>query len=856
MPKNLLIVESPAKAKTIEKILGKDFEVKSCYGHIRDLEKAGMGIDIEKNYKPTYIVPEEKQKVVNDLKRLSKKSDEVWLATDEDREGEAISWHLCEVLGLDPKKTKRIVFHEITKPAIQSAVQNPRTVDMNLVNAQQARRVLDRIVGFELSPVLWRKISMRNNLSAGRVQSVAVRLIAEREREINAFATQSNFKLEAWFTAKDSNDKNISFKAEGDKYNSAEDAEKFLQTCIGANYKVNDIQIKPAKRSPAPPFTTSTLQQEASRKLGYGVSRTMLLAQRLYENGHITYMRTDSVNLSDTALGDITRTVKGMYGEEYHQFRKFKNKNESAQEAHEAIRPTYMSHSTVAEADLKKLYELIWKRTMASQMADAELERTIARINISTNNEELSAQGEVLKFEGFLKAYREDRDEEDDSEEEAEGILPPLAVGQQLPLKEMKAIERFSRPQPRFTEASLVKKLEELGIGRPSTYAPTISTILKRGYVEKRDKEGVKRDYRVFILEKDHIKKIVDQETTGAERSKLFPTDLGLVVTDFLKQYFDDIMDYGFTARIEEEFDEVAEGKMKWNKMIDDFYNPFKKDVEKTIETAERVKGERELGTDPISGKPIVARMGRFGPMVQIGIADENEKPHFAALKKGQSIETITLEEALDLFKLPLTLGEFEGQEVYVNMGRFGPYVKWGEDFISIPKGEDPLEIDMERAIELINQKKEADAPIAMYDGKPVTRGKGRFGPYIKWNDMFINVPRRYDFDALSQKDINELVEAKIKKEANRYLRTWPEEKISIENARWGPVLKFGKKILRIPKKADDVKYTAEELSSISLDDVKKMIEAQMPDAFVKKAAKKTATKKAAPKKAAKKKKK
>src|SRR5436190_7949623 len=848
MAKNLLIVESPAKAKTIEKILGSDFQVKSCFGHIRDLQKAGMGIDLKKNYKPTYIVPPEKQKVVNDLKKLSKRSDEVWLATDEDREGEAISWHLCEVLGLDPKKTKRIVFHEITKPAIQNAVQNPRTVDMNLVNAQQARRVLDRIVGFELSPVLWRKISMRNNLSAGRVQSVAVRLIAEREREINAFTTQSSFKVEAWFTAKDSNDKNISFKAQGSKYSSPEDAENFLKTCIGAKYKVSDIQIKPAKRSPAPPFTTSTLQQEASRKLGYGVSRTMLLAQRLYENGHISYMRTDSVNLSNTALGDITRTVKGMYGEEYHQFRKYKTKNESAQEAHEAIRPTYMSHSTVTDADAKKLYELIWRRTMACQMADAELERTIAKINISTNNEELTAQGEVLKFEGFLKVYREDRDEDDIAEEEAEGMLPPLVVGQQLPLKEMKAIERFSRPQPRFTEASLVKKLEELGIGRPSTYAPTISTILKRGYVEKRDKEGLKRDYRVFILEKDHIKKIVDHEMTGAERSKLFPTDLGLVVTDFLKQYFDDIMDYGFTARIEEEFDEVAEGKMKWNKMIDDFYNPFKKDVEKTIETAERVKGERELGTDPISGKPIVARMGRFGPMVQIGIADENEKPHFAALKKGQSIETITLEEALDLFKLPLTLGEFEGQEVYVNMGRFGPYVKWGEDFISIPKGEDPLEIDMERAIELISQKQEADAPIAMYDAKPVTRGKGRFGPYIKWNDMFINVPRRYNFEALSQKEINELIEAKIKKEANRYIKQWPEEKIAIENGRWGPFIRFGKKMLKLGKKADDTKYTAEELASISMDDVKKMIEGQMPNAFMKKAARKGGTKKAAPK--------
>ncbi len=855
MPKNLLIVESPAKAKTIEKILGKDFAVKSCYGHIRDLEKAGMGIDIEKNYKPTYIIPAEKQKVVKDLKSLAKKSDEVWLATDEDREGEAISWHLCEVLGLDPKTTKRIVFHEITKPAIQSAVQNPRTVDMNLVNAQQARRILDRIVGFELSPVLWRKISMRNNLSAGRVQSVAVRLIAEREREINTFESQSSFKLEAWFTAKDASDKNISFKAEGAKYSSADSAENFLKSCIGANYKVNDIQVKPAKRSPAPPFTTSTLQQEASRKLGYGVSRTMLLAQRLYENGHITYMRTDSVNLSNTALGDITRTVKGMYGEEYHQFRKYKTKSETAQEAHEAIRPTYTHHTTVDDADAKRLYELIWKRTMASQMADAALERTIAKIEISTNKEELTAQGEVLKFEGFLKVYREDRDDDELAEGEAEDMLPPLVVGQQLPLKEMKAIERFSRPLPRYTEASLVKKLEELGIGRPSTYAPTISTILKRGYVEKRDKEGVKRDYRVFILEKDHIKKIVDHENTGAEKSKLFPTDLGLVVTDFLKQYFDDIMDYGFTARIEEEFDEVAEGKMKWNKMIDDFYNPFKKDVEKTIETAERVKGERELGTDPVTGLPVFARMGRYGPMVQMGMIDDEQKPHFAALKKDQSIETITLEEALDLFKLPLTLGEYEGRQVYVNMGRFGPYVKWGEDFISLPRSEDPLEVDMERAVELINQKKEADAPIAMYDGKPVTRGRGRFGPYIKWNDMFINVPRRYNFDELSQKEINELVEAKIKKEASRYINQWPEEKISIENGRWGPFIRFGKKMLKLGKKEDDSKYTKEELAVLSLDDVKKIIEKQMPNAFVKKAGKKTASKKAAGKKVTKKKK-
>jgi DNA topoisomerase-1 len=854
MAKNLLIVESPAKAKTIEKILGKDFEVKSCYGHIRDLEKAGMGIDLEKNYKPRYIVPEEKEKVVKDLKALAKKSGEVWLATDEDREGEAISWHLCEVLGLDPKSTKRIVFHEITKPAIKSAVDNPRKLDMNLVNAQQARRILDRIVGFELSPVLWRKMSVRNNLSAGRVQSVAVRLIAEREREINAFTPVSTFKIDALFTANDTSDRSISFKAEGGRYASGEDAEKFLKSCIGAQYKVSDIQVKPGKRSPAPPFTTSTLQQEASRKLGYGVSRTMLLAQRLYENGHITYMRTDSVNLSDTALGDITNTVKSMYGEEYHQFRKYKNKNESAQEAHEAIRPTYMNNSTVDDADLKRLYDLIWKRTMASQMADAELEKTIAKINISTNNEELTAQGEVLKFPGFLKVYHEDRDDEDITDDDMqEGMLPPLAVGQQLPLREMMATERFSRPLPRFTEASLVKKLEELGIGRPSTYAPTISTIQKRGYVEKRDKEGVQRDFRVFKLADNKIEKVTEQETTGAEKSKLFPTDLGLVVTDFLKQYFDDIMDYSFTARIEEEFDEVAEGKMKWNKMIDDFYLPFKKDVDNTIENAERIKGERELGMDEKTGKPIVARMGRYGPMVQIGVADDEEKPRFAALKKDQSIETITLEEALKLFQLPKILGEYEGLEVSVNVGRFGPYVKWGEQFISIPKGEEPLDVELERALEIIDEKKKADAPIGYYNDKPVTKGKGRFGPYIKWNDMFINVPRRYNFDGLTKADINELVEAKIRKEENRFIQQWPEEKIAIENARWGPVIKFNKKIIKVGRKADDTRYSADELASVPLDEIKRMIEAQVPNAFVKKT--KAAAKKAPAKKAAKKKK-
>jgi DNA topoisomerase I len=703
-------------------------------------------------------------------------------------------------------------------------------------------------VGFELSPVLWRKMSMGSNLSAGRVQSVAVRLIAEREREINAFNSTSTFKIEALFTAKDVTDKLVTFSAEGKKQNTAEDAESFLKSCVGAKYKVADIQVKPGKKSPAPPFTTSTLQQEASRKLGYGVSRTMLLAQRLYESGKITYMRTDSVNLSNTALGEITRTITNMYGEKYHQFRKYKNKNESAQEAHEAIRPTYMENTTVEDADCKRLYELIWKRTMACQMAEAETEKTIARINISTNNEELTAQGEVLKFDGFLKVYREDRDDDEEFEEDQEGMLPPLTVGMALPFTEMKAVERFSRPLPRFTEASLVKKLEELGIGRPSTYAPTISTILKRGYVEKKDREGVKREYRVLQLKNDKISSVTENENTGAEKSKLFPSDLGLVVTDFLKKYFDDIMDYGFTARIEEEFDEVAEGKMKWNKMIDDFYLPFKKDVDKTIETAERASGERELGNDPESGRPIIARMGRYGPMVQIGVSEDEEKPRYAKLKQNQSIETITLDEALELFKLPLTLGEYEGQEVSVNIGRFGPYVKFGEQFISIPRGEEPLDVDLERAIQLITEKQIADAPVAVFEDKPVTKGKGRFGPYIKWNDMFINVPKRYNFDALTKADIKELIDAKVVKEANRFIQQWPEEKISIENARWGPVIKFQKKILKVGQKTDGSKYTADELAAVSLEDVKKIIEIQVPNAFAKKV-KAAAKKKAAPKK-------
>lgn len=850
MAKNLLIVESPAKAKTIEKILGSDFEVKSCFGHIRDLEKDDMGIDVNNHYLPRYKVPEDKQKVVNDLKKLSKNK-EVWLASDEDREGESISWHLAEVLGLDPRETKRIVFHEITAPAIKKAVANPRKINMNLVNAQQARRVLDRLVGFELSPVLWRKIGMQRSLSAGRVQSVAVRLIVEREREINHFVSESSYKIEAQFAAKDITQKTVLFKAESsNKISEQKDAQSFLERCKNANYTVADVQVKPAKRTPAAPFTTSTLQQEASRKLGYGVTKTMLLAQKLYESGNITYMRTDSISLSDTAMADIQNEVTTAYGKNYFQPRKFKNKNESAQEAHEAIRPTYMNNHTVADEETRRLYELIWKRTIASQMSDAEFEKTIAKINISTHNDQLAATGEVMKFDGFLKVYLEGKDDEDDEKEE--GILPPLSAGQVLEFKSMTASEKFSRPAPRFTEASLVKKLEELGIGRPSTYAPTISTIIKRNYVEKRDKEAIKRTVNILTLTPDnHIEKEIFQENTGAEKSKLFPTDLGMVVTDFLKQHFTKVMDFGFTANIEHEFDEIAEGKKLWSTMIDGFYKPFHENIEHTLETAERAKGERELGIDEASGKKVIARMGRYGPMVQIGNAEDEEKPRFAKLKTNQSIETITLPEAMELFALPRTIGEYEGQELSVSVGKFGPYIKLGDQFISIPKGEDLFTIEMDRAIQLINDKQLADAPIGFFEELPVTKGKGRFGPFIKWNDMYINIPRAYNFDALSQNDIKELIEKKMEKESNRFIQQWPTEKISLENGRWGPFIRFQKKMLKLGKKPDGTKFTAEDLTTVDLDAVKKMIETQIPSAFVKKTktVKKTATKAAKKKK-------
>lgn len=853
MSKNLVIVESPAKAKTIEGFLGKDFTVKSSFGHVRDLVKKGYGIDVDNNFTPTYEVQPDKERVIAELKKLSKGAEMVWLASDEDREGEAISWHLFETLGLDKKRTKRIVFHEITKPAIEKAIKNPREIDINLVNAQQARRILDRLVGFELSPILWRKV--RPSLSAGRVQSVAVRLIVEREREIQAFKPTSAFKVSALFTV---GGKGV-LKAELDaRFPTEAEANAFLEKCRQAIYTINSIETKPARRSPSAPFTTSTLQQEAARKLGFSVSQTMVVAQRLYEAGKITYMRTDSVNLSETALNQAREAITSNYGDKYHHPRQFKNKTKGAQEAHEAIRPTYIQNSAIAgERNEQRLYELIWKRTIASQMADAELEKTTVKVGISTTAEQFVAQGEILKFDGFLKVYIEGTDEEED--EENSSMLPPMNQGDKLLVKDITATQRFTHHPARYTEASLVKKLEELGIGRPSTYAPTISTIQKRNYVEKTDREGTPRNFTVLAFDGTKIGKEIKTENTGAEKAKLFPTDIGMVVNDFLIQYFPNIMDFHFTARVEEEFDDIAEGKMKWTDMLKDFYKPFHKTVENTIDNSERASGERVLGKDPKTGKPVLVRIGRFGPLAQIGEANEEtgEKPVFASLRKEQSIETITLEDALDLFKLPMNLGMFKNKEVIVGVGRFGPFVKFGDEYISIPRGEDPLKVNMERAQELIAEKELANAPVAYFEGIPVTKGKGRFGPFIKYEDLYINVPRAYNFDNLSQKDIDELVSKKLEKEANRYIQRWESEKIAIENGRWGPFVRFGKQMLKLTR-SEGGKFAPEELAALTLDEVKAMIEQQVPGAFdkgKKAAAKKSGAKvvglKAAPKKAA-----
>lgn len=762
MIKNLLIVESPAKAKTIEGYLGSDFLVKSSYGHIRDLVKTDDAIDTENKFKQKYEVPADKKAIVSELKKLAKEAETVWLASDEDREGEAISWHLFETLGLKEEKTKRIVFHEITKPAILKAIESPRKIDYNLVHAQQARRVLDRLVGFELSPVLWRKV--KPSLSAGRVQSVAVRLIVEREREINKFVPEASFKIVAIFSTGKAKE---SFKAElPHRFATKEEAEHFLRDCVEASYTVKSLEKKPAKRSPAAPFTTSTLQQEASRKLGYSVARTMQIAQRLYEAGHITYMRTDSVNLSDTAIEGAKAEILKAYGEKYHKKRQYKTKTTGAQEAHEAIRPTYFANHTIqGEPSEVRLYELIWKRAIASQMSEAEFEKTVAKISVSTREEELSASGEVMKFDGFLKVYMESVDDENDTmtEEDSDNtLLPPLEIGQLLHLSEMTATQRFSRPPARYTEASLVKKLEELGIGRPSTYAPTISTIQNRGYVVKEDRDGKPRDYKVLKLSGGQISEVVKSEMTGVERSKLFPTDIGMLVNDFLVEHFKGIVDYNFTAKVEREFDEIAQGQKEWTDMLEKFYRPFHEEVQDTLEHADRATNERILGIDPQTGKQVSVRVGRFGPLVQLGTQDDEEKPKFASLRKGQMIETITFEEAMDLFKLPKKVGEFEGKEMVVAVGRFGPYIRHNSAFYSLPKGLDPLDVTEEQAIEIIKEKrqKDIDKVIRVFEENEEARiENGRWGPFIRFGKQNIKIPKGTDINAITYADVLKWVE-------------------------------------------------------------------------------------------------
>ena len=772
MAKNVVIVESPAKASTIEKYLGEDFLVTSSYGHIRDLQKKDKGIDIKNNYAPQYIIPEEKKTVVKELKKLSDKSDTVWLATDEDREGEAIAWHLKEVLELPEKKIKRIVFSEITKTAILKAVKNPRGIDYNLVNSQQSRRILDRLVGFELSPILWRKV--KPNLSAGRVQSVAVRLIVEREREIDSFKTQSRFKLNGIFIVTDKDGKKSEFKAEvPDYFDTQKEAEDFLEKCRTSEFLIESIQKKPVKKSPSPPFTTSTLQQEASRKLRFSVARTMLIAQKLYEAGKITYMRTDSVNLSDFALDAAEQQINSEYGKNYSLKRQFKTKSQTAQEAHEAIRPTDFSVKNVSGSkEEKALYELIWKRALASQMSDAQIERTTAKINVSKADEKFVAKGEVIKFDGFLKVYLESTDDEN-GENGNGAILPDMSKGQNISFAEILATQRYTRPPSRYTEASLVKKLEELGIGRPSTYAPTISTIQKRGYVHKDEREGTERQYVVITL--DNSKNINSEkktEITGADKGKLFPNDVAMLVNDFLLEHFPQIMDYKFTAHVEEELDEIANGEMDYHEMLEEFYPPFKEKVDHTIETSERVSGERILGTDPLTGKQVSVRMARFGPVAVISNPkDENDTPHYSALRKTQKLENITFEEALDLFKLPRVVGEYEDREVVAAIGRFGPYVRHDGKFYSIKNLYDPHEIEIDEAIDVIDAKRKADAEktIKTFEENPDYQIlKGRWGPYLKAGKMNVRIPKDREPASLTLEDCIKLAEESAEKKKSK----------------------------------------------------------------------------------------
>ena len=810
MAKNLVIVESPAKAKTIEKYLGADFKVVSSYGHISDLPDKELGVDVKRNFLPKYTVSSDKKKLVSELKTLAKKSNTVWLASDEDREGEAIAWHLSNVLELQKENTKRIVFNEITKTAIQHAIEHPRQIDQNLVDAQQARRVLDRLVGYELSPILWRKV--QGGLSAGRVQSVTLRLVVEREREIENFVPKEIFKVQANFTTV----KGSSFSAELSKtFSSEQKALSFLNQNIEVQFHTDSIEKKPATKSPAAPFTTSTLQQEASRKLGFSVSRTMQNAQRLYEAGLITYMRTDSVNLSKQALGQAASVIESNFGKQYVRTHLYVTKKKGAQEAHEAIRPTDLTRMEAnVEYDQKRLYDLIWKRTLASQMSLAKLERTVAKIITDKHSHAFVARGEVVVFDGFLKLYLEGVD---DPSDEDQSLLPAMKKGELVHSQQIVATQRFSRPPYRYSEASLVKKLEELGIGRPSTYAPTISTVLNRKYVAKGTHEGDQRTYKKLLLKYNKLTTENKSEKTGSQKGKLVPTDIGFLVNDFLINNFKDIVDYGFTASIEQDFDRVATGNSEWESIMKQFYSNFHPVVEDVKKNATRETGQRILGTDPKTGRQLSVRLGKFGPMAQLGTVDDEEKPLFASIPDSLSLAKITFEEALNLFKLPATIGEYQGLPVQANNGRYGPYVLHNNVFVSLPKGTDPLTVTLEQAIACIEQKRKDDAPIATYEGQGVTKGKGRFGPFIKWNGWFINVSKQYDFDDLSEKDIKELIDAKKKKEAERIIRVWEDEGIRIEKARWGRHnLIKGKMKVELNKTID--------ASNMTLDQAKEML--------------------------------
>ena len=809
MSKNLVIVESPAKAKTIEKYLGPNYKVSSSYGHISDLPKKEIGIDFENNFKPKYIISNDKKDVVKELKKQASQADTVWLASDEDREGEAIAWHLYESLKLDKSKTKRIVFREITKNAILKAIENPREINYNLVNAQQARRIIDRLVGFEISPILWRKV--KGGLSAGRVQSVALRLLVDKENEINDFVPKSSFKISALFT--DANNKKLNAQLTG-AYESEAKAKEILEKSLDSNFFVSSVEKKPFKKSSSAPFTTSTLQQEASRKLGFSVSRTMSAAQRLYESGHITYMRTDSVNLSDDALNNAAKVISSLYGENYHKRKRFSNKNKSAQEAHEAIRPTNFENKSVnMESDQVRLYNLIWLRTIASQMSDAVLERTTLKISSNKYDDQFTSKGEIVKFDGFLKVYIEGKDDNDN--EKSEGLLPDLNNNDQLFNQSIVATEKFSRPPYRYSEATLVKKMEELGIGRPSTYAPTITTIQNRKYVSKGTFEGFERKYRQLTSNNKEIKSVVLKENTGSDKGKLVPTEVGIIVTDFLVNNFKNILNYNFTASVEQDFDKIANGEIEWTNILKDFYQPFHSTVIDVKENATRETGERILGEDPKTGRIVSVRLGKFGPMAQIGKVDDEEKPIFAGLLPDQKINKITLEETLNLFKLPCYLGDFEDKKVESNAGRFGPYIKHDDKFVSLPKGLSPFEVSLEKAIELIEEKRKIDAPIAKYEGFDISKGKGRFGPFIKWNGLFINVNKSYDFDNLSQEDCEALIEMKKKKEAEKLIKSWDDEGIRLEKARWGRFnLIKGKIKIELPK---DTK-----VDKLAIEDVKK----------------------------------